>query len=239
MFLGFIIICQFLNNNKIILPSNRKLIVNGGEGPPVVFSSGLMNIVPTSFYSSLFRDIQQQKFTILTIHDWRPMKRKDVEEIANALDVTQVGFLSHSLFDPEILESTRIKFGVFCDPINIPSLRKYDVQFNVRFIKAKKLYFGKIYFPKFLDPSLTCDVETIVYKNVGHTDILNDPYASFSRWTKWWDTADPIRVNFHDWKYADRFADIDRITYRKFIARLLHNITLPSKDSNQIPPRVH
>ena len=112
MFLNFIMICQFLNNNKIILPSNRKLIVNG-EGPPIVFSSGLMNTVPTSFYSSLFSDIRQRKFTVLTIHDWRPMKKKDVEDIANALGVTQVGFLSHSLFDPEILHSTRIKFGAF------------------------------------------------------------------------------------------------------------------------------
>lgn len=216
------ILLQFLNK-KIILQSNRKVTLHG-IGYPVVFSSGLMNLVPTSFYSSLINEMNKKNMTILSIDDGRPLYKNDVEDIADAIHVDQVGFLSHSLFDPKVFESKRIKSGVFCDPINIPFRNKrYNPKFSLCFIKAQKLYKGDIFFPDFLDPFIIREVETIFYENIGHTDILDDLFASFSKWTGFWDTADPIPKRFHEWTYKDKYSRVDRSKYRRFIANSVIN----------------
>lgn len=228
MLLYHLFACQMVKT--IILPSKRTVSIQG-TGSPVVFSTGLMNIIPPRFYSALSKKLQENNFTVLTTHNWKPMYIEDIEEIADAICVDKVGFVSHSLFDPYIMESRRITCAVCCDPINIPFYRKrFSPEFQMRFIKANKLYRGDIYFPSFLDPAVDRTIDTILYENMGHTDILDDIFASFSKWTGFWDTANPIPKSFHEWKYKDkdRFSvevKIDRSVYRTFIAQSLYNIS--------------
>jgi len=78
-----------------------------GSGPPVVFSSGLFNTMPRQLYNN-FIDKLKNNVTIVSINDFTPLTKNDIYDIANSLNVDSVSYISHSSFNPEVLDSDKI-----------------------------------------------------------------------------------------------------------------------------------
>lgn len=220
-----------LFNPSIRLNSGKQLTLVG-EGPPVVFSSGLFNTMPRSLYNN-FIDNLKKNVTIVSINDFSPLSKNDIYDIATSLNVDSVSYISHSSFNPEVLESDKINKAMLIDPICLPQLNfgalnsldvdrpQIDVKFPVMIFKAEKLYEGLSKgLPKWQDPTINGLVCTETINNVGHPDILDDVWADVAKNLGFWETAQGDVVDFKEWKFvkSNNIKSI-RKDYRNYVAQ--------------------
>lgn len=202
-----------------------------GTGPPVVFSSGLFNTMPRQLYNNLI-DQLKDNVTIVSINDFTPLSKNDINDIVTALNVDSVSYISHSSFNPDVLESNKINKAVLIDPICIPKVNlggfnQLDVNkvnispnFPVMVIKAEKLYDSVKSLPEWQDPHINGIVYSEIVPNVGHPDILDDIWADVAKQIGLWDTAQGTVVDFKEWKFVKN-NDIKEIRkkYRELISK--------------------
>ena len=195
----------FLAPPKVDLPrSNQQASILGSRGPPVVFSSGLFGLMPRHIYSSLFAHLQRSNLTLVVPTGMGFVTRDVVDEVAEAIGVEQVGFLSHSSFDVDILRSPHVGAAVLCDPVAMPTLAlsglsSPDVQEKrARILLAGEAYEAKpdgVAIPEYLCPHVHDDSEVTVFPLMGHADLLDDTWAQLGlRALPWMRTGAPSRV---------------------------------------------
>ena len=105
-------------NPSITTPSNKKFNIVG-QGPPLLFSTGLFGTMPRSFYNDLINNIKSNS-TIITTDGLVPIVEKDIDDLCYALGVDKIGYLGHSSFFPEVLNNNKIAKAILMDPINLP-----------------------------------------------------------------------------------------------------------------------
>lgn len=211
--------------NPSIKLSSGKSITLLGNGSPVLFSSGLFGTMPSFLYNKFLDDIKKE-FTIVNINDITPITQKDINDVTKSLSVDYISYISHSSFNPDILESTKINKAILFDPICIPNLnfngvnqQNIDAKFPILIIKADKLYNSDPTIPDWQTPNINGNVTEIFYKNVGHPDILDDFWANFAKSYGFWDTSDGKIQKFSDWKLKRNDVKDERKKYRKFLSK--------------------
>ena len=182
-----------------------------GNGPPVCFSSGLYGLMPRQLYNDLFLTLSKN-MTLVVLDKIAPMTRNNVEDIAESIGVDRVGFLAHSSFDYEILESHRINRIALCDPIVIPNsvisfdaftTRVIENHFPALVIKARDAHASKaeLAIPSYLCPTFTGGYEEVWCDGVGHADLLDDTWADVgARVFPWMKSARPEMQPFTSWR---------------------------------------
>lgn len=224
LFLGF-----QLFNPSIKLSSGKDLSLVG-SGPPVIFSSGLFNTMPRFLYNDLVNKLKNN-VTIVSINDFTPLTKNDINDIANGLNVNYVSYISHSSFNPDVLDSDKINRAILVDPIclpqvNVETLRSIDidrVNINVKFpvliFKSEKLYKGLKTLPDWQDPNINGEVYSEIVENVGHPDLLDDTWADVARSLGFWETAEGDKVDFKEWEYVKK-SNIREIrkNFREYVA---------------------
>ena len=99
-----------LFNPSIRLNSGKQLTLVG-EGPPVVFSSGLFNTMPRSLYNN-FIDNLKKNVTIVSINDFSPLSKNDIYDIASSLNVDSVSSLDDLI---KYIEENKMKTKLLID----------------------------------------------------------------------------------------------------------------------------
>ena len=107
-------------NTNIKLNSGKTASLSG-KGPPLLFSSGLYGSMPRRFYSNLLNDLKKN-VTVVTIDNFNIMQPDDIDNIVDKLRVDSIAYLSHSSFNPEVLENDKINSAVLLDPICLPKI---------------------------------------------------------------------------------------------------------------------
>lgn len=206
------------------LNSGKKITVKG-RGPPVLFSTGLFGTMPQFFYNNLINDLKK-KLCIIEIKGAAPIVPKDIYDITNALKVNQIAYVSHSSFNPHVLETDKIYKAVLIDPICVPELtingfesKDIYVKYPVQLYYAEKLLNTEIPLPDWQKPNFYGDIQSEIVLDVGHPDILDNLWANIAKRLKLWGTAENNIVDFNDWKYSDSNT-IPKIRkqYRKYIS---------------------
>jgi hypothetical protein len=212
-----------------MIPLNNGRVANLiGSGPPIVFSSGLYGICPHQAYSNV-ANLLSKNLTVVHVEGGvKFMSVDDIESVADALNVDKLGFFSHSSFDPDILESTRVKKAVLCDPIGTPKLSsilnfkfqphvKTDIQ--VLQIKAEKLYNGKFELPTWNQWNIEGDVKSI-FIDSGHVDLMDDSWVSIAKKIGFWEMLTPPSTNFQDFQFTRSDMKKIRSNYRKHLTKV-------------------
>ena len=216
----------FFFNPSLTLSSGRKITVKG-KGYPVVFSPGLFGTMPSFLYSNFLQELQKN-LTMVTINDMKPVTKRDIDNIAEKLNVDQISYLSHSSFFPEVLESSRINQAILMDPINIPKIKmtglenyQFDLSIPTYILKSEKLYQTATPLPAWQDPTFKGNVEEETILDVGHPDILDDLWSNIANDLGMWDTLSPNRTQFKNWKFEKKSNEISslRQEYRKSLAK--------------------
>ena len=235
-------------NPSIKVSSGREITLNG-NGPPVVFSSGLFGTMPSQFYSSFINEIKKN-MTVVTFNDFGIVNKKDFEDVVESLGVTEAGFVSHSTFSPDVLSSEYLSGAVLCDPIILPKITLFGGQSNLiksnaatLAIKAEKTYDSEFSVPDFQIPMMTNDYSEEIYSDVGHIDILDDFWANIGMQTNFWQGPTSEKITFKSWnknKINTGKTNIKKIreTYRKFIASKISNFFMDTKDEILNVPEV-
>lgn len=227
---SFLVLGFQLFNPTITLNSGKQVSLVG-TGPPVIFSSGLFNTMPRQLYNEFINNLKE-KVTIVSINDFTPLTKNDIFDIADGLNVNTVSYISHSSFNPEVLESNRINKAMLIDPIclpkvNLDSFTQVDVdrvtiepKFPVKIFKAEKLYDSLKSLPSWQDPNITGTVSISIIPNVGHPDLLDDVWAEIAKKIGFWDTAQGNIMEFKEWKYIknNNIKDI-RKQYRDLVSK--------------------
>ena len=207
-----------------------------GSGPPVVFSSGLFNSMPSWLYTEMF-DHMKRNVTLVVAPPFLNDKR--IDEIADALGAESVGFFSHSSINPSVLTSTRLSRAVLCDPITLPELTPAGMTSSViqsscpiLVLRAGKAYHNlEIPIPEINSPIIEGDCTYKTIDDVGHPDILDDKWANMAEQTNLWPTVSNIKIPFHEWKLQPKgkdevFQKLARSKYRKQVAEHAINFLL-------------
>tara|TARA_B100002051_G_scaffold20321_2_gene15929 strand:- start:89 stop:832 length:744 start_codon:yes stop_codon:yes gene_type:complete len=199
-------LCCGLFNPTVRISSGRQVVLQG-RGPPVVFATGLFGSVSRRCYTQLIAELANN-LTVVSMNDIGTLCTKDVEDIADSLEVSSVGFFSHSSFDKTILMSKRVNRAFLCDPITPPYTNNVvpDTQYGVScptyIIQAEKAYLAKLPIPKYF--ALEMDNIQETYVGVGHTDILDDTWADICKQIGFWEVADVQNKRaFEDWTLDD------------------------------------
>ena len=155
-----------------------------GCGPPVVFATGLRNLMPSAGYTQLL--------TILG-HDMKIIHYEQgllddtiLQYISNThANGDQIGYIGHSSLSPSILKSKLINRAVLLDPSAIPS--GYDIRrqkwtaqqirpsCDVLVIEAE--YTKRTFIPDGFNLNISGASRHMSF-GVGHADILDDFYAN-------------------------------------------------------------
>lgn len=204
-----------------------------GSGPPVVFSSGLFNSMPSWLYTEMF-DIMKRNVTLVVAPPF--LNNKRIDEIADTLGAESVGFFSHSSLNPSVLTSTRLSRAVLCDPITLPELTPAGMMSSVIQSSCPILIMraGKeILIPEMNSPVIEGEYTYKTIDNVGHPDILDDKWANMAEQTNLWPTVSNIKTPFHEWKLQPKgkdelFQKLERSKYRKQVAENAINFLLES-----------
>ena len=216
---------SFLNtgglSRELRLASGKRALVVG-SGPPVVFSSGIFNLVSTRFYSEFLRNIQGNVSTVL-IQNFEPLECRDIDEVADAIGCETVGLIAHSSFDARILSAKRLECAVLCDPICLPNINtngfrspSVNTGAPVLICRAQYLYESDITIPSYQTPIISADsIRTVDFQSVGHADILDDFWAKAARYTKLWVAASNTRQSYITWTGVKPF---DLTKYRRDLA---------------------
>ena len=216
---------------SIKLNSGKSIDIKG-NGPPLLFSTGLFGIMPNFLYSNIQNKLSKN-FTLILNTDYKPLLYKDIEDITDKLQVDYISLFSHSSINDKILESNYINKIVLCDPITIPNInfdgfsnKKIRSNAKILSIKAEKLYNSDLTLPQYQNPIFLNNklYSETIYQEVGHPDILDNAWADLAIFSTLWKGASPDKkINkFKDWKYKkqkNRNNEIykKREEYRKFI----------------------
>tara|TARA_R110002012_G_scaffold140905_1_gene298613 strand:+ start:4 stop:843 length:840 start_codon:yes stop_codon:yes gene_type:complete len=218
-------------NPTVKLNSGKQLSLVG-SGPPVVFSSGLFGTMPRELYGEFISNLKKN-VTILSINNVEPISKKDITDIADSIGVDSVSYISHSSFNPEVLESDRINKAILIDPICLPKLNidginsvditavDINVDYPIKIFKAEKLYTAETSLPIWQNPTINGVVVDEIISGVGHPDILDDLWADVAKKLGLWKTAEGEVVAFKDWKFKKSMNNIKnmRKQYRDYISQ--------------------
>ena len=249
---------SFFGNPTISIGGGRKATLIG-TGPPVIFSTGLFGTMPSFFYSDLFKLIKHN-VTLVTL-DSGVLNKENVKNVASALGVSEVGFMSHSSFDASVLSSPFIRSAVLCDPIALPSIvgvpfassepfasASVDASYPVLTIRAERAYNAMQIdtpIPEFLEPKPKDEDNwrTETLPGVGHADVLDDAWADVgANLIPWINGPTLPTTDFRSWSLASsKPAALKKIrdAYRKKLATLasehfLHETEgLPREDAQK------
>lgn len=228
------------------LESTGKQISLHGRGPPVVFSSGLFGLMPRRIYTDLVKKLSEE-VTLVVLDDMSPVTADIVEDVANTLAAERVGFFAHSSIDAQILASPRLHMAVLCDPVVLPEVHlptpsgplgfvspTVDNSYPVLVIKARKAYDPEVTtpIPEFLAPAFVNEQREVFVEDVGHADLLDDPWADLGRRVLPWMKGVVSRaVPFSEWNAVDHAnaAPAIRDRYRSDVARWALDHMLRSK----------
>lgn len=226
------LICVIINpitaffTPTISLSSGRKINVDG-KGVPVIFSPGLFGTMPSFMYSDFLKELKNN-VTMITVNDLKPLTKKDIDAVADKLNVDQISYLSHSSFFPEVLESSHINQAILMDPINIPKIKmtglenyEFDLKIPTYILKSEKLYQTDVPLPAWQDPTFKGDITEEMFMDVGHPDILNDFWSNVANDIGMWDTLSPTKSQFKDWKFEKKHNEVStlRKAYRQDVAK--------------------
>ena len=218
-------------NPSIKLESGRYISI-AGTGPPIFFSPGLFGTMPSNLYSNLINIIKKNN-TIITLNDNNPVKKTDITNIVNSLNVDSISYFSHSSFFPEVLESNYINSAILIDPICLPKLDitginnpSIYVEYPIYIIRAEKLYNTDVSIPDWQEPEIIGNIIDETFPNVGHPDILDDTWANLAKRFGFWETTDNNIISFKKWKYNNNNNDIKiiRQNYRKFVSYKINSL---------------
>lgn len=234
-----LLLLTFLNP-QIRLSSQKNIYLNG-KGPPLLFSTGLFGAMPNFLYSNLQNELSKN-FTLLLNKDYKKLLPEDIEEISEELEVEKLALFAHSSIDSRILESDFLNKMILCDPIILPNIKtligdkmKIKTSAEIYIIKAEKLYRSDRKLPEYQNPSFNSKkiYKELIYKDVGHPDILNDYWADLAIKTQLWRgiEVEKKRIKFENWKldktnnYKKQISN-KRKEYRKFIKEETINFIL-------------
>lgn len=198
-----------------------------GSGPPVVFSSGLFNSMPSWLYTEMFENMKRN-VTLVVAPPFLNDRR--IDEIADTLGAESVGFFSHSSINPSVLTSRRLSRAVLCDPITLPKITSAGMSSSViqsscptMVLRAGKAYNTEVPIPEINSPVIEGDCIYNIIDDVGHPDLLDDRWATMAAQTNLWPTVKTNRIPFHEWKLQpkgedDSFMKLTRSKYRKQVA---------------------
>ena len=203
-----------------------------GKGPPVVFSTGLFGAMPKFLYNDLFR--KMGKNVTLVKPSGFGIGEETMDSICNSLGVEEVGFVSHSSFNPSALSSSRIKRAVLCDPVVLPSFYPFgaerfvsptvSVSAPVLIVKAEKTYSSDLPIPDYLSPSPSYEEawKTVALDGVGHADLLDDVWAEIgAKVLPWIDGPSPQSSAWREWEKSgskEKASRSVRDEYRRRVA---------------------
>ena len=169
-------------------PSGRLTV--RGSGPPVLFTSGLYNIMPRWAYSSFLRQLESEDLTVVRLERSGVVEAVDVANVADALGVSELGLITHSSLSPSLLESDRIRRFALLDPVSLPDgvdlatqrLRSTikSVQRPALVLRAEYAFSSQV---PFIPPGFELgilDAETHVFDGMGHSDVLDDMWADLA-----------------------------------------------------------
>ena len=219
----FIVIIGLFNPTMNV--KSGKTITIKGSGPPVLFSTGLFGTMPQFFYGNIINSLKQN-FSIIEINGFNPIVKQDIYDIVDGLSVSSIGYISHSSFNPDVLETSKINSAVLIDPICIPSLsptgfntRDIYVEYPVQIFYAEKLLDTDAPLPDWQRPNFYGDITTEIVKDVGHPDILDNFWADIAKGLNLWGTAENELVDFNEWKLKNTNSiKQTRMEYRKLVA---------------------
>ena len=196
-----------------------------GSGPPVVFSSGLFNLMPSWLYTEMFENMKRN-VTLVVAPPFLDDKR--IDDIADALGAESVGFFSHSSIHPSVLTTPRLSRAVLCDPITLPQFSVAGMTSSVihsscpiLILRAGKAYDADIPIPEMNSPVIEGDCTYDTMDDVGHPDILDDKWANMAEQTQLWPTVSIAKTPFHEWKLQPKSEvpqKLVRSKYRKHVA---------------------
>ena len=214
-----------------------KTIQLKGNGPPLLFSTGLFGTMPNFLYNNIQNKLSKN-FTLLLNVDYKPFELSDIDNIIDEIEVDYLSFFAHSSIDSKILESDNFNKIIVCDPITVPNFnldgfsnQKIKPSASILSIKAEKLYNSDLTLPKYQDPIFLNNklYSETIYQEVGHPDILDNIWADLAIFSTLWKGASPDKkINkFKDWKYKkqkNRNNEIykKREEYRKFIVNEIY-----------------
>ena len=222
--LSIFLVSLTLFNPTLKLDSGKKVTIKG-TGPPVLFSTGLFGCMPQFFYGNVINNLKRN-FSIIEIEGYNPIIKQDIYDIVNSLSVTSIGYISHSSFNPEVLETDKINNAVLIDPICLPILspsgfqaRDIYVKNPLQIIYAEKLLDTDAPLPDWQRPNFYGDITSEIIKDVGHPDILDDFWADIAKGLNLWGTAENELVDFNEWTYTNSNSiKRTRMEYRKNVA---------------------
>ena len=202
-----------------------------GNGPPILFSTGIYGVIPRFCYNDLIKNLKKN-MTIVNIDGFSPINPSDIDDVANAIKTDKLTYVSHSSFDPIILESKRINGALLLDPISIPKITfngiegySINLDYPVYVIKADKLYNANAPLPEWQNIELIGDVDYEIYEDVGHPDILDDRWANIAKNLGLWEMAEGETMSFKDWKFNGKNS-IPKIRkkYREYVSQKISNL---------------
>ena len=172
------------------------LFANGislrGSGAPIIFATGLCNVMPSGGYSSLL-NLLEKNFSVLTCDSWSALGPKRLREISDTYFAGEkFGYIGHSSLVPSLLSFELIDRVILLDPAWFPM--GFDLQ-KMRFVSRsihlskpilviKAGYSSKAqvpFIPKGFDLKVV-NADTVVFDEVGHADLLDDAFASICHW---------------------------------------------------------
>lgn len=189
-----------------------------GRGPPCVFSGGMWNAAPKFMYSDVIRRLKQN-FTVVTLSG--KIDLTCVDELASSLGVDQMVLFAHSAFDPAILQSERLRGAVVCDPVSRPALgmsgvQSQTVQAACPVLTLRAGYLCNSSLPAWNVPVIAGDVTDEVLDGFGHTDLLDDTWANLASSSGIWQTVEPLRQSFEEWRSVKKdVVNTPRTFYRE------------------------
>ena len=231
----------FVIQKKIVLSNNNahKLV---GTGPPVVFCSAINGRVPYFMYSNFINCLKNNMTVVLP--NTKEMMPETIEEISKVLNVQKVGFISHSMVNPDILTSEYIEKAVCIDPLSLPHI-SFPFQIETTSIKPKfdtlVMNTQESFFlsnPMIDLKLLVEDASNIQYENFGHMDIMDDFWANNAKKFGFKGTNDfnlDEMQSFENWKFTKHKKQNNRENFRQIICHDLvsHIIECAYEESNE------
>ena len=227
----FFIINLFITVSSFFTPTIKtkkgEQLTISGNGPPLLFSPGLYGTMPSQFYNNFLNKLKKNN-TVITFNNFQQLNSESINDVAEAIGVDKISYVSHSSFNSDILNNEIINNAVLLDPITIPNVNfngierhQIEPKFPILIIKAEKLYNTETPLPnwqeiEFIDNNLVTEE---YYENVGHPDILDDTWSNFAKNLNLWETTKGEIVEFDKWKLNHKNSITNtRNKYREYVA---------------------
>ena len=140
----FLVVSSFFT--PTIKTSKGDKLTISGKGPPILFSPGLYGTMPPQFYNNFLNKLKKNN-TIITYDNYQQLNSESINDVTRAIGVDKISYVSHSSFDPDILNNEIINKAVLLDPITVPNVNfngverhQIEPRFSILIIKAEKLY---------------------------------------------------------------------------------------------------